>query len=84
MSIHNHPVQIPTKGLADHCPRCEEMAADPFSELDDGNLLQLVERTKAWMRDEEFPRSANESAAMRVVEGVLRKVGRLRQIGVEV
>ena len=71
-------------GLADGCPRCAEHAADPFSSLDDKNLLSLVERTSLWMRDEgdSFPRSDTERDAMRKVEFVLARVRTLQRIGV--
>jgi len=83
MTTHVQHPRIPEAGLSDNCPRCLEMAAAPFQTLDDDNLRQLVERTKRWMRDEEFPRSQAETQAMRIVEGVLANAGRLRRIGVE-
>ena len=49
----------------------ERLAEQLFS-LDDDNLRALIERTRRWMRDEDFPRSETELAAMRRVEQHLR------------
>jgi len=68
-------------GLADDCPRCTEIAADPFLYMDDRNLALLHDRTMAWMRDDEFPRSIAEKAAMRVMEQTLIRVRHLRRLG---
>lgn len=69
-SLHN-PVH--TSGLADGCPRCDEIAAQPFDALDDDNLAQLIARTRAWLDDdpEAVARSNNEHRAMRVIEKAL-------------
>jgi anti-sigma-K factor RskA len=84
MSEHNHPPAIPEHGLQDNCPRCAEHAAHPAQSLDDGNLRRLVERTQAWLRDEDFayPRSETEAKAMRVVERHLVFVQHAKRIGV--
>lgn len=68
-------------GLADGCPRCAEIATDPFSTMDDHLLALLHSRTVAWMRDEEFPRSDTERDAMRVMEETLSRVRHLRRLG---
>ena len=80
MTMHTQHPDTHDNGLADDCERCAEHAADPFHGLDDANLSALVVRTQAWMRDEEFPRSNNETVAMRVVETAIlraRKIERL-------
>jgi hypothetical protein len=71
MTMHTRHPDSPEHGLADGCERCAEHAAHPFESLDDGNLTALIERTRLWMRDEEFPRSDNEAKAMSVVETAL-------------
>ena len=80
MTHDRHPL-IEAAGLADGCDRCEEIAADPFSGLDDDNLRLLVERTRAWMKDQEFPRSVNETTAMRITERTIVRCRRLKRIG---
>jgi len=80
MSHGPHPT-INDTGLADNCPRCEEIAADPFVGLDDNNLLLLVERTRDWMRDKQFPRSDNEATAMRQMERTIVRCRRLKRLG---
>lgn len=80
MSSHiNHP-DTHTHGLADDCPRCAEHAKHPFMSLDDNNLRALILRTRAWMRDEKFPRSITENKAMRNVETVLRALLRIEML----
>ena len=71
MTMHSRHPDSHTHGLADDCERCAEHAAHPFESLDDVNLATLVERTRLWMQDEEFPRSENEKKAMRVIEQAL-------------
>jgi len=83
MSHIQHP-RIVEHGLVDGCPRCAEIAADPFVGLDPDNLRELVRRTRtrAWMRDTAFPRSETEAVAMRVMEQTLvrmRHIERLEQ-----
>ena len=80
MSHGPHPL-ILDHGLADECDRCTEIAADPFLGLDDDNLAALIERTLAWMRDEEFPRSQTETDAMRVMEKTLVRVRHMERLG---
>lgn len=75
-----HP-RIIEHGLVDGCPRCEEIAADPFADLDDENLAELVARTRRWMVDGAASRSDAELRAMRAVEMVLVGTGRLERIG---
>lgn len=77
---HNHHPAIRQHGLQDDCPRCTEQAADPFAGLDDDNLLLLMIRTRAWMRDEQYSRSENELTAMRVMEQALRRMDQLDRI----
>jgi len=77
---HNHHPAIQEHGLQDNCPRCAEIADDPFIGMDDDNLMLLVARTRAWMKDQEFPRSDTENKAMRNMEGTLRKLDRLDYI----
>ena len=69
--MHSPHPNTHDNGLADDCERCAEHAEHPFLSLDDDNLRALIERTQAWMRDEEFSRSENELMAMRVVERAL-------------
>jgi hypothetical protein len=85
MSEHNHPPAIKEHGLQDNCPRCSEHAEHPAQSLDDGNLRALIERTQAWMGDEDFkfPRSKTEEKAMRLIERHLRFVQNAKRIGVE-
>jgi hypothetical protein len=78
----NHPKMI-EHGLVDGCPRCLEISQDPFFNLDDGNLIALVDRTRRWMKDETFPRSDSERDAMRHVEQFLVRVRHLRNCGVD-
>ena len=75
-----HP-RIVEHGLVDGCPRCEEIAADPFADLDDDNLADLVTRTRLWMEDGASPRSDAELRAMRTVETTLVGAKRLERIG---
>ena len=79
MSHTIHPL-ISANGLADDCPRCAEIATDPFIGLDDDNLVALVTRTRAWMRDQEFPRSTAENRAMRIMEKTLVRMDHLDRI----
>ena len=83
MSTHTQHVPIREGGLADDCPRCAEHAEHPFDSLDRDNLFALAERTKAWMRDDEFPRSEVECVAMRKVEAAIRQARQMRAAGVE-
>lgn len=80
MSHSPHPT-ISDNGLADDCERCAEIAQDPFTGLDDDNLTALIERTLAWMKDQEFPRSATENQAMRIVERTLVRVRQMERLG---
>lgn len=81
MATHSFHPSIGEAGLADECPRCAEISVDPFVGLDDHNLSLIVIRTKAWMRDKEFPRSETEMKAMRIVEKTLRSCSRLKELG---
>ena len=83
-AVHTPHPSISTHGLADGCERCAEMALDPWLTLDDGNLARLVERTIAWMHDEEYPRSNAETVAMGFVEQTLVRVRILHRLGIEV
>jgi hypothetical protein len=78
--MHDAHPSIATDGLADGCPRCEEMADDPVFTLDDTNLENLVRRTKKWMDwGEERPRSTNELKAMRQIEHHLLIISKLNR-----
>ena len=77
---HNHHPAIREHGLQDNCERCAEIADDVFIGLDDDNLMLLVARTRAWMKDREFPRSDIENRAMRNMEKTLRNADRLYHI----
>jgi len=79
MSHIQHP-RIVEHGLVDGCPRCAEIAADPFVGLDPDNLRELVRRTRAWMRDEEFPRSETEAVAMRAMEQTLVRMRHIERL----
>jgi hypothetical protein len=78
-----HP-SVQETGLADGCPRCAELAANPLADLDDGILLELVRRTV----DDRFgyygdasarARSEAEAVAMANVMTQLERTGRLFQ-----
>lgn len=71
MSFHTPHEPIETHGLADGCPRCTEIAADPLGRLDERNCTALILRTAAWMAEREYPRSATEAKAMRAVEALV-------------
>ena len=77
---HNHHPAIREHGLQDNCPRCAEIADDPWIGMDDDNLLLLVARTRAWMKDQEYPRSDTELKAMRNTEQTLQRMNRLAYI----
>ena len=77
---HNHHPAIREHGLQDNCPRCAEIADDPWIGMDDDNLLLLVARTRAWMKDQEYPRSDTENKAMRNTEQTLQRMNRLQYI----
>jgi len=77
---HNHHPAIREHGLQDNCERCAEIADDVFIGLDDDNLMLLVARTRAWMKDREYPRSDTENRAMRNMEKTLRNADRLYHI----
>lgn len=81
MSAHGTHPNIEQEGLADGCERCTKISLDPFAGLDEPNLLLLTQRTKAWMRDEQFPRSDTENAAMRLMEQTLVRANALKRIG---
>ena len=82
MAAHTHSPQIREQGLADDCPRCAEHAEQLFT-LDDDNLRALIERTRRWMRDEDFPRSETELIAMRRVEQHLWFMRTAARLGIE-
>ena len=67
-------------GLADHCERCDEIAANPFVGLDNNNLRELAVRAFAG----EPARSGNEQTAMSAVRSAALAVKVLRNLGVEV
>lgn len=73
MATHSLHKLVNAAGLADGCPRCDEIAEQPFEALDDENLADLVARTRGWMNDDEdcLSRSRNEHKAMRIVEKAL-------------
>jgi hypothetical protein len=77
MSQHTFHPDSHTHGLNDGCPRCYEYSLHPFESLDDANLRQLTRRVLA---DQEA-RSNNERTAMNVVEMVIFRYRRLREIG---
>ena len=77
---HNHHPAIQEHGLQDNCPRCAEIADDPWIGMDDDNLMLLVARTRAWMKDQEYPRSDTELKAMRNTEQTLQRMNRLAYI----
>ena len=80
-AVHGAHNSIYFSGIADDCERCAVIAVDPFGELDDGNLVAIIERTLAWMKDDEFPRSKAETIAMRHVEATLVRVRHMERIG---
>jgi hypothetical protein len=84
MASHTHRPAIREHGLQDDCERCAEHAQHPFESLDDDNLLALIARTSAWMRDEgdTLPRSDNEHAAMRLVEQAIMSARTMARLGV--
>lgn len=80
MTMHTKHPDSHEHGLADGCPRCAKHADDPFLSLDDRNLKALADRTTAWMRDEQFPRSGTEKTAMRNMERALVQHHTLQRI----
>lgn len=64
MSTHTVHPDIHTHGLADGCPRCEEIASNPLASLDTENLNLLLGRMTTSLP----PRSANEWLAMQRIE----------------
>lgn len=81
MTTHTIHPSIREHGLQDDCPRCAEHAARP-DDLDAGSLRAIVERTQAWMRDEEFPRSEAEKTAMRQIEHILTFARLFKRVGI--
>ena len=81
MSSHGPHPRISDAGLADECERCHQIAADPFTNLDDDNLVAIIERTLAWMKDDEYPRTKAETIAMRGVETTLVRVRHMERLG---
>jgi hypothetical protein len=78
MATHTIHDDTHTHGLADNCPRCDELANNPVFLLDNTNMENLVRRTKEWMHNPSVrPRSNNEHKAMRMVEQHLRIIERL-------
>jgi hypothetical protein len=80
-----HP-PIQERGLADDCPRCTEIADDPFTGLDDENLRELVRRTLddrfgiyggTYRQLGRYGRSNAEGRAMAVVMTRLEYTGKL-------
>ncbi|KKM83387.1 hypothetical protein LCGC14_1309830 [marine sediment metagenome] len=82
MTTHSIHGDIHEEGLADGCPRCEEHGESPFTGLDDQMLSSLVQRVEDW--DSNFPRSMNESNAMRAVERAMNQARKLVRVGWEV
>ncbi len=76
MTIHTIHPDPHTHGLADGCPRCDQLAEHPFEGLDDRNLQELIRQvqTDAW------PRSDAEALAMSHVRGVMRLAARLDRL----
>ncbi len=72
MSEHRFHESIGTAGLADDCPGCDKLAKHPFELLDTANFHMMYERTIAWMKDQEFPRSDNERVVMDMFENHIR------------
>lgn len=69
VSIHSPHPSIREKGLADHCPRCAELAEYPFGGLDDRNMEDVIDRLSSG----ELPRSINEDVAMGNVKVAMLK-----------
>lgn len=80
MSTHMVHDDSHTHGLADGCPRCYEHSLHPFETLDNTNIVNLALRVEA----DEDARSVNERTAMNVVELVIFRARRLKQLGIEI
>ena len=76
MTTHSYHPDTHENGLADNCERCLEHAQEPFDNLDDENLTNLIIRVQ---RDD-LPRSSNEMTAMNRVSDALRLSDRLLKI----
>lgn len=72
---HSPHATIQAHGLADGCERCLELALDPTNMLDDGALLDLVERFERG----EPARSEAEARAFHGIEQVMRAHARLER-----
>ena len=70
MAMHNLHPDLATCGLADGCPRCEQLADAPFARLDDAMLGALIDRCEAG----EDARSDNERRAMLIVENAMERL----------
>lgn len=85
MTMHTEHDSIHTHGLADNCPRCEEMAENPVFTLDSANLESLVRRTKRWRNESDpnwdncRPRSQNELRAMQKIDHHLSIIYRIQE-----
>jgi len=79
MSHRPHP-GILEHGLADGCPRCSEIAADPVLGLDNDTLADLIGRTRRWMCDTDWPRSGCEHTAMVKVAYIIDRANRINTL----
>jgi hypothetical protein len=77
MTAHIFHDDTHTHGLADNCPRCEELAINFPYGWDDINMSNLVHNTRKWRAGEFLPRSANERKAMDAVDRHLRIMERV-------
>lgn len=78
MTVHTLHADTHTHGLADDCPRCEEIGEEPFYNMDESSLRHL------WMRwaAGEPARSYAEQIAYRELENLFSRLGGLaRAVG---
>lgn len=73
-SQHTIHEDIQTHGLADGCPRCEEHAYNPWRDLDDTVLRDLVERATQANRFD-LMRSDTEGIAMAKIVDAIDHIG---------
>ena len=77
MSVHTFHPDIHEHGLADGCPRCEEIARDPVWLLDDMALRLLIERDAAGLSG----RSRNEWGAICRIRNAMHSARALVKLG---
>lgn len=72
-----HPEDIHDAGLQDGCERCNQLAHDPFVQLDDRMLGALIDRV---LDDNGNARSRAEAAAMGIITNHIMAARRMDSI----